>query len=483
MVDPAFAIRVFSKIPLTDETYGDYREIARAVNSHYRKYSEPVSRQALTTTVIDSINKTGKASQEDLDAVKEMVTQISRLSDEGNYSNDKQIKDQIDEWGRNQLATAVLVRELSSNKDIGSPDVLERITTGLSEALFSDHGKGEQVSLFDQGDQDKVLNLFDEVRADMVPLHWEKLDKITGGGIARGEVGLVIGGSGNGKSTTLVNIARQYTVTDSLDVLYVALEEKVAQMVLKLFRTITKQSTNSLYDSLGNANRDLIKKQLDALSSLHDAGKIGNLDLYRNDPQIVNPAMLEQMLQQYMLKHGKYPDVVIVDYPDLMDNPYLRQNINEFRAMGMLYEALRRIAGEYGVIMWVASQSNRMAGQQEVNNAFAIEGSKQKLNTVEFCMTINQTAEEFKAGFIRFYIDKVRNPGTNDFDRIIGMKVNTKAVVFEDETPEEEESHKQILANSKEDRFGEYKKTDKESKAKSKIDAANRAIAQGAFKN
>lgn len=480
MVDTTYALNVFIKIPVTDENYGDYKGIAKSIRSHYRKYSEPFSQEALTADVTEALRSTNKATKDEVDAETERITSVARLSKVHNYSNDKEISSKTDEWSRNKLATDVLMRELSSSQDVGDPKVLERIVGGLNKAMTmgSMSELGESVSLFDTDDSDRMLELLSDVNMNTIPLHWPTLDSLMGGGLAKGEMGMVLAPSGRGKSSTLINISKKYAVDSGQDVLYLALEERISRLVLRMFRAVSGQGISDIYDSLGNPNQSKLKKQLHAFQMIKDKGKIGNLDIFASKPQIVSPNSLEQILQQYMLKHGKYPDVLIVDYPDLMENPYLNQGVNEFRAMGMLYESLRRIAGQYQMITWVASQMNRMANNQDILNAYAIEGSKQKINTVELCMSLNQTDEEFKAGFMRFYIDKVRNPGEGAWDKILKFKVNVKSMTYNEETPEESSAHDEILSVKKQNAFDEYKKPKMSSaEAKRKTEEANAIIA------
>ena len=484
MADTTYALNVFSKIPATKENFGDYTGIAQAIRSHYRKYNEPISQEALTADVTEQLKRTQKATDEDVDKEVEKVTSISRLSKAHNYSNDKDISAKTEEWSRNALATAVLLKELSSSKDVGKPEVIDRIIKGLNEAnsAGSISELGESVSLFDPDDTDHLVDLLSDVNQNTIPLNMPSMDKVMGGGLAKGEMGMVLSPSGKGKTTTLINVAKQYAVTSKQNVLYLALEERVNRLVLRAFRAVTNQKISDIYDSVGRPDKAKIKKQLNAFQQVKEKGAIGDLDIFASKPQIVSPNSVEQILQQYMLKHGHYPDVLIIDYPDLMENPYLNQGVNEFRAAGMLYESIRRIAGQYQMIVWVASQMNRMANQQDIMNAYSIEGSKQKLNTVEFCMSLNQTDEEFKSGFIRFYVDKVRNPGDGNWDKILKYKVNVGSMTYIEETPEESSAHDEILASKDKGQFDDYKKPRMSAKqAKKRTEEANAIISAQDF--
>ena len=160
----------------------------------------------------------------------------------------------------------------------------------------------------------------------------------------------------------------------------------------------------------------------------------------------------------YVSMHGKMPDVVIIDYPSLLRNDYLSKNVGEYSAEGMMFEQIRGMAERTNTIVWVANQANRMADTADMVTAYNLEGSKQKLNTVELCISLNQTKAEKANGYIRFYLDKVRNATELPEDRTIYMKVNSDSIAYEDETPTDKANHEEIVKESaNNDHFGKYR--------------------------
>ena len=271
-------------------------------------------------------------------------------------------------------------------------------------------------------------------------------------------------------TTVLVNLARNY-VMQGKNVLYVALEERTPRMLVRLYQMLGQISKSDIFDQHTLKEKDfrLLDKALTFANKHH---KLGDFILWRSRPRVVSPANLEEVVQQYILDKGHAPDVILVDYPDLMKNPYANSSTSEPHAAGLLYEELRRIADTYGSIMWTASQTNRQANIMDKITAYAIQGSAEKINACELIFTINQTKTEFEEGFVRFYIDKVRNPDTakNYRDSMINLKVDTKSVTYRNETPEESKHHEDILMEE------QSILKDKSGKARSKIDAINQAL-------
>ena len=119
--------------------------------------------------------------------------------------------------------------------------------------------------------------------------------------------------------------------------------------------------------------------------------------------------------------------------------------MSESDAGGKLYEGVRALAQKYDYVCWVLSQLNRGAFSQEVKTAEFIEGSKKKINAVELALTINQTKEERKHGFLRLHVDKVRYPDGNIFDPIQVYKVDPEGYVIRDATVDEINQNINIL--------------------------------------
>lgn len=463
MVDTDFAMNTYKDLTFSEDNFGEYKDIAIGVRRHYTRYETPVSAQALTNELATRLDRSHKLTEETRHELTDQIGDITSIGKEANYSNDSEIYDQVLQWCRQVMVVQALTNTLGNDSKykLGDAKAINNLLDNLNKAQMVGvtSETEEHISLIDADTSDDLVKVLTNVRRDTVPTSLHDLDKLTGGGLGKGEVGLVVAKSGSGKTTTLVNLAEDYTMHAKCHVLYIALEERISRMALRVYRLIVQQSMKDIYDDKGKLRAESVKHYWQELKKLYDAGRIGNMDIVKSNPQTVTPAMVESYIQQYIMQHQHTPDVVFVDYPDLMLNPHA-ESAGEWRGMGLLFEDLRRIAGKYKLILWTASQANRGASQADVVDASQfIEGSKQKLNTVELALSVNQNEAEFKAGFIRFHVDKVRNPD-DTYDKMLYFKVNTKTVAIANETPEDREAHEQVLEEftSSQDTFGKFKR-------------------------
>jgi len=108
---------------------------------------------------------------------------------------------------------------------------------------------------------------------------------------------------------------------------------------------------------------------------------------------------------------------------------------------------MRRIGQDFDVVMWTASQLNRTAYNALIRTSEHMEGSLRKKNAAELVLVVNQTPEEYNAGFLRLYADKVRNPPEGAYDKMLGFKVigNQQVVREYIQNSSEEKEHRAIL--------------------------------------
>jgi replicative DNA helicase len=104
------------------------------------------------------------------------------------------------------------------------------------------------------------------------------------------------------------------------------------------------------------------------------------------------------------IMQGKKPDIVIVDYADL-----LRGHGTEKRhELEGIYEDLRGLAGEYEIPVWTASQANRSALEEDVIGAEKIAESYGKVMVADFVISLSRKVQDKLAGTGRWHVIKNR---------------------------------------------------------------------------
>lgn len=126
--------------------------------------------------------------------------------------------------------------------------------------------------------------------------------------------------------------------------------------------------------------------------------------------------MMEAYLEGLERFHKFIPDMIIVDYPDLMDLDSKNLRVET----GRMYAALRGMAVKRNAAMVVASQGNRESeSARTVTGGMASEDIS-KLAIVDTCITYSQTPAEKQLGLARLLVEKNRND-TDKFQVLISQ--------------------------------------------------------------
>lgn len=103
--------------------------------------------------------------------------------------------------------------------------------------------------------------------------------------------------------------------------------------------------------------------------------------------------------------HKFIPDVLIIDYPDLM-----KLNNDNLRAeTGAVYKDLRGIAMERNIAVIAASQGNRTSSKAKILTDDMVAEDYSKIATADNVITYSQTPHEKKLGLARIFVSNGRN--------------------------------------------------------------------------
>jgi replicative DNA helicase len=235
------------------------------------------------------------------------------------------------------------------------------------------------------------------------------------GGTSRKELCLVAAASGRGKSLYLVNQAAKL-IEERKKILYVSLEmseDRIAQRFDSILTQIPQSRLKVSQDSL-KTRLSLIKNKLgeDYLVIKEFPTKTANVNHIR------------ALLNQLQTQSGFIPDVLIVDYLELL-NP-TTEGMTEYQAQERIAQELRGVAMERNILVWTASQVNRQGARTPVITDTDLADSYGKIRSCDFALSLNQTDQEFDEGRMRIYIMKSRNGkqrflfnATVDYDTLI----------------------------------------------------------------
>lgn len=236
-------------------------------------------------------------------------------------------------------------------------------------------------------------------------LGYPALDNQMDGGVARGEMLLVLAISGGGKSVSILNfglnLVKQRGLNGKfLNGLYVSLElsepmiDKRAQMIVSKKSSIelgrhpefAEAAVNALADHCGEL---LIKKV--------------RLGTTAND--------LRALIKEIEVQVGWIPDFIVLDYLDKMYPIQKVSTENIGTRDKFITEEFYDLLGEYDMIGLTASQLTKGAAEVEVYNQSHQAGGAEKIRSSDWTLAIHLTDAMRAAGQIGFQFLKTRSSG------------------------------------------------------------------------
>lgn len=179
-------------------------------------------------------------------------------------------------------------------------------------------------------------------RKGIVPTGVPQLDEALGGGIAQGELSVIMAPTGGGKTAWLVWIAIQ-AVRAGKRVQYVTLEVPDYEIQHRALRCMLKEPTKAITRAMWERGTKRLRKK----------------DLFRiieHSPQTVSVDELSREMADDR-------EILIVDYADNLSAPYANSS---YEALGQVYEGLKALGMSRRIPIWTASQVNRPAYQDDV---------------------------------------------------------------------------------------------------------------------
>lgn len=413
--------------------------------------SEPLSERDFTN-LLEEYSLKRKEDEEVLNKRLEIAHDLYTL-EVPDQEESKVVNARIAEFIRGKRMYELLQGILSSSGDLGDEKEFNKVVNKLTDISMTST-TSKDVMIYDTiHDEEAKWEAYKRLVNAKYETGFTAIDLATGGGLARGEMGLVIAPTGRGKSTVAVQLRTNY-VTRGMNTLYIALEERPERMLLKMDKNMWRANDKQLLDSNGLVREDVFKAGHIAYENTMG---LGESILVTSRPQVMDVVMLEQTIMDIQYRKGIKIDAVIIDYPDLMVNHHLN-NLSESDAGGKLYEDIRALCGKHDYICWALAQTNREGFGDGLLTAKVIEGSKKKLNAVELAFTINQTQTEFSEGYLRLHLDKVRYSGAGEFDRTPLFTVSMDGMTIKDATEDEIRYHKTLTEESEQYRGTKHKK-------------------------
>lgn len=184
----------------------------------------------------------------------------------------------------------------------------------------------------------------------------EGLDKVLRGGLEQERLGIVMMPTGKGKSVFLLNIAGN-AVFQRYNVIYITLELSETD----LMKRFTMFFTGLNEDTIDGMTAEALRATILSSYQLKNLGKL----VVKNFPMSsVSVGGIETYLRQTKHRFGWSPDLLVVDYLDIIRRPFKSAETHE--QLEEISKQLKGLAQRHRIPVWTASQVNRTGAQKDI---------------------------------------------------------------------------------------------------------------------
>jgi len=292
------------------------------------------------------------------------------------------VKEKCLEFCKNQVIKNAIMESVELLDNHQYDDIKGVMDTAMRAGVERDIGH-EYITGFEERMTEQARNT--------LPTKWDSINELMDGGLAGGELGVIVAPAGIGKSWTLQALGAE-AVKKGKTVIHYTLELNAEYVGLRYDTIVSGQPTGNLQ----YYKEDVLK----AIGKLK-----GNLIIKYYPTRTASVNTITSHLQQCELQ-GIKPDLVLVDYADIMKST---SNFTEKRhQIGHIYEELRGMAGEFEIPVWTASQANRSSLEEDVIGADKVSEDYSKVMTADFVMSMSRKVEDKIANTGRFHVIKNR---------------------------------------------------------------------------
>jgi len=224
-----------------------------------------------------------------------------------------------------------------------------------------------------------------------IPTGWDHIDELLQGGLGNGDLGLIFGNPGGGKSWCLT----------ALGVNAIKLGYNVLHYTLELSEAYVGKRYDATFSGIPIDRLELDRGTLEqTISDLP-----GNLIIKEYPMKKASVSTIEAHVQK-CTDLGIKPDLIIIDYLDLLKSN--RKSIERKDEIDDVYSSAKALARELHIPIWTVSQVNRAGAKDDIIEGDKAAGSYDKIMIADFAMSLSRKRQDKVNGTGRFHIMKNR---------------------------------------------------------------------------
>jgi replicative DNA helicase len=255
-----------------------------------------------------------------------------------------------------------------------------------------------QVGEIDKGQTDIFANLdtvLDEDYRHPIPMGIKGIDKLLKGGLAKGEIGVILAPTGVGKTTILSKISNT-AFNLGYNVLQIFFEDNPKIIQRKHFTMWTGIEPDNLVQN----KEEVMSKITEIKETMQN-----RLVLKKLASDTMTMSQIKNQVRK-MIADGIKIDMVLLDYIDCVLPESTSKD--EWKAEGSVMRGFEAMCHELDLVGWTATQGNRASISSEVVTTDQMGGSIKKAQVGHVIISVAKTLQQKEMGLATIAITKSR---------------------------------------------------------------------------
>jgi replicative DNA helicase len=357
-----------------------FKIIIQMIKEYYKKYDH--------TPSFDTLEQVAKSELQQETAVKVVLDTVKKIKsapiDGVDFVQEKALK-----FCKQQELQKVMkkAQKIIDGGEFENYDTLEEL---VREALLVGSKDTSMLDVFSNLDQ-----VLDDDYRHPIPMGIPGIDRLMKGGLAKGEIGVILAPTGVGKSTVLTKISN-HAFNLGFNVLQIFFEDNPKVIQRKHFTLWTKIHP----DELSEKKDEVMQKVKDIKEKMPNELILKKL-----------PSDTKTMLQikneiRKMIADGIKIDMVVVDYIDCIVPD---KNLgDEWKSEGSVMRGFEAMCHELNLVGWTATQGNRSSISSEVVTTDQMGGSIKKAQVGHVIISVAKTLQQKEMKLATIAITKSR---------------------------------------------------------------------------
>jgi replicative DNA helicase len=359
---------------LSDEYFSNpaHKWVINEILNYYEKYHTTISMDILKVEMKKLDNEVLRAS------IKEQLREAYKADIEDlNY-----VQEEFSTFCKNQQLKKALLNSVDLLK-AGDYDSIKYLIESAMKA-------GQDKNIGHEYKKDTESRYREDHRT-VVPTPWPPINELIQGGLGNGDLGLIFGNPGGGKSWTLVALGG-FAVKMGFNVIHYTLE---------LSESYTGRRYDAFFTGIEVDKLQEHQKEVEEITS----DLPGELIIREYPMGKTTIHTIESHIQK-VTDLGIKPDLIIIDYIDLLSTR--KRNVDRKGEIDDIYTNTKGLARQLNIPIWSVSQVNRAGAKDNVIEGDKAAGSYDKMMITDLSISLSRKKEDKVEGTGRLHIMKNR---------------------------------------------------------------------------